>query len=472
MIRFRFRGNPLAAPVPRGSACDDLRDRIGAILGRSPVVSRRADYEDWTESASMLAAIASCGLEISVEWADPKTGEPGETRLLGRACAESFLGVRFASDELLRPVWPVRADISLAARYPESETFRRMAGRRTAIADMPGDDGASLVSALAGFVGTSVVIKHFLPVKAHPPIFMDLPERITDDIIWDVFSDDPLHVVNHEGRPRCILVQDRLDLRKETRFFLARGEPVSGAGCVREHTPLQRDPANVVGITHAVFRDRVSDKDLVTDRRAASVMEEFVRRAGADLYAELPDLEHVVIDVAMSGDEPVIVEMNPYQASGLYANDAAAVAAPVIRHIAASPIGPEPAPRPLSEPDPVPTVIAGSSLFDEMMEDAIKWRKSLMSEKFGYYVNLDERGEFYADVRNESGDTVFEIRLPDEEGGSIIEDGFMRDKEDISGLQSYLIDLKVLPEDAELLASRDFEAALEEDDPEADDLEP
>jgi hypothetical protein len=28
---------------------------------------------------------------------------------------------------------------------------------------------------------------------------------------------------------------------------------------------------------------------------------------------------------------------------------------------------------------------------------------------FKYYVNLDERGEFYADVRNEQGKTVYEI---------------------------------------------------------------
>jgi hypothetical protein len=29
---------------------------------------------------------------------------------------------------------------------------------------------------------------------------------------------------------------------------------------------------------------------------------------------------------------------------------------------------------------------------------------------FGYYINLDERGDFYADVRDANGQTVFEIR--------------------------------------------------------------
>jgi hypothetical protein len=34
---------------------------------------------------------------------------------------------------------------------------------------------------------------------------------------------------------------------------------------------------------------------------------------------------------------------------------------------------------------------------------------------FGYYVNLDERGEFYADVRDENDKTIYEIRNEEEE---------------------------------------------------------
>lgn len=334
---------------------------------------------------------------------------------------------------------------------------------------MPGDSDQSLREALSGFAGRSVIVKHFLPVKAHPLIFRDLPETITAETVDDIFSDDPFHVINHEGLPGCILVQERLDLRKETRFFLAKGVPVSGAGCVSDHTPLQRDPANVVGVTHAVFRERIDERTVVTDKRAAAIMEDFVRRAGAALYEEWPDLEHVVIDVAMSGDEPVIVEMNPYQGSGLYANDPDAVAAPVIDVLlAADPsIGNE------APPAPAPSGPRKRTLLDDLMDDAIRWRRNLMSEKFGYYVNLDERGEFYADVRKKDGETVFEIRIPDEDGGSIVEDGFMKDKEDLDGLRSYLVDLKVIPEHAELLSSADFEAEPEDDEPEEDDdLEP
>lgn len=58
---------------------------------------------------------------------------------------------------------------------------------------------------------------------------------------------------------------------------------------------------------------------------------------------------------------------------------------------------------------------------------------------YRYYINLDERGEFYADVRNESEKTVFEIH-----GFDIFKDGWMRHKNDIAGLGAYLLDLGVV----------------------------
>jgi len=70
---------------------------------------------------------------------------------------------------------------------------------------------------------------------------------------------------------------------------------------------------------------------------------------------------------------------------------------------------------------------------------------------FSYHVNLDERGVFYADVRNSSERTVFEIKI-DSDGGdewdswedNIFTDGFMRHKEDIDGLKGYLVDIGVM----------------------------
>jgi hypothetical protein len=69
-----------------------------------------------------------------------------------------------------------------------------------------------------------------------------------------------------------------------------------------------------------------------------------------------------------------------------------------------------------------------------------------------YHINLDERGTFYADVRNSSGKTVFEIKIDDStdpnydhgDGGNIFTDGFMKHKHDMDGLRQYLIHLGVM----------------------------
>ncbi len=84
---------------------------------------------------------------------------------------------------------------------------------------------------------------------------------------------------------------------------------------------------------------------------------------------------------------------------------------------------------------------------------------------YGYYINLDERGDFFADVRNQNGRSIFEIRAGNslkEDESSIFEDGFMRDKGDLSGLTTYLIDLGFIPKESQVLACEDFEARIHE----------
>ena len=87
---------------------------------------------------------------------------------------------------------------------------------------------------------------------------------------------------------------------------------------------------------------------------------------------------------------------------------------------------------------------------------------------FGYYVNLDERGDFYADVRDPSGETIFELRAEPDGSIGLIEDGFMRHKTDLDGLRDHLVSLGLIDKEAELLTSDRFEARLDADpeDPE------
>ena len=79
---------------------------------------------------------------------------------------------------------------------------------------------------------------------------------------------------------------------------------------------------------------------------------------------------------------------------------------------------------------------------------------------FGFYVNLNERGDFYADVRDAAGTTIWTIR--NDADGEIPEivDGHMKHKGDISGLEAHLASMGVIPNTADLLESADFEAAM------------
>lgn len=63
-----------------------------------------------------------------------------------------------------------------------------------------------------------------------------------------------------------------------------------------------------------------------------------------------------------------------------------------------------------------------------------------------YFINLDERGEFYADVRNAYDKPVFEIS-----GFEIFEDGFMSHSRDLDGLKDYLVSLGVMSQTQDLI---------------------
>lgn len=64
-----------------------------------------------------------------------------------------------------------------------------------------------------------------------------------------------------------------------------------------------------------------------------------------------------------------------------------------------------------------------------------------------YYINLDERGQFYADVRNpDTDESIYEIKIGygEDEDNNPIEDGYMRHTEDIIGLEKYLKEMGII----------------------------
>jgi hypothetical protein len=71
--------------------------------------------------------------------------------------------------------------------------------------------------------------------------------------------------------------------------------------------------------------------------------------------------------------------------------------------------------------------------------------------RFEYFINLDERGEFYADVRDEDGKTVLELHSDDEGVVDLLETGWMRHKTDLHGLKGYLVEQGIMQPSDELI---------------------
>ena len=108
---------------------------------------------------------------------------------------------------------------------------------------------------------------------------------------------------------------------------------------------------------------------------------------------------------------------------------------------------------PLLSADEIKDLIASQILLKDIQAPK-------QSDLFGYYINLDERGDFYADVRDQANKTIFEIRIDggdEDAGSSIFVDGFMSSKNDIAGLEHHLRDTGIIPANGRILASTAFE---------------
>lgn len=102
--------------------------------------------------------------------------------------------------------------------------------------------------------------------------------------------------------------------------------------------------------------------------------------------------------------------------------------------------------------------VSASGLSDEEYDDLIS---DLLGEerderpfrnRYWFVVDLDERGQFNVHVEDPSGQVVWQASNEDEEDGEFgpVRDGFMKHGQDIAGLESYLKDLEIIPQEASL----------------------
>lgn len=62
---------------------------------------------------------------------------------------------------------------------------------------------------------------------------------------------------------------------------------------------------------------------------------------------------------------------------------------------------------------------------------------------YEYYVNLDERGEFYADLRRSDDQvTIWEIHT--EDLAELVQDGYVKHGRDLDGILNYCVEMNIV----------------------------
>ena len=342
-ILFRPYGDIAVAPLPRTDADTALVARIAAALGIAIAQEDEVDYEDWMEPACMLAAALDLGLEIKILPRLPLRQAVSEPlfHIPGQACRDILIGRQHRQDPYeihhLDLGWPA-ANSNLANHYGEMASFHRHAGRKLRLADMPGDaehaagrrpvfalgaTSQSLGAAMRALAPGAVMVKQVYPAKELPLLSYDLDSEITEDDCKRLFIDAVgFHFARFEGDPSSLLVQEKITMTHETRFFVIDGKVVTGAACIEHHTPQQNpDPDQRLNPIWEIRRNKGEmDTRCITARQTtAELMLAFADRVAQEIAEEAPALRAYTLDVALGADgTPLIIELNPADNAGLY----------------------------------------------------------------------------------------------------------------------------------------------------------
>jgi hypothetical protein len=356
-VFFRPYRDITTAPSPRSESDKNLYDRISSATGLDIRIDPDVDYEDWIEPACMLDAAIDAGVEIHI-----LTGQSLRRASLnpvavinGTPCRNIILGRPLMSDvaeaKFFDLAWPTDCD-QIVDHYAELDTFRLHAGRKLMLADMPGDRNLAgsrkpvfkeslksypLYTAMTEIKASTVIVKQVYPSKSLPLYAYDIHDDTTPKEAEDMFLDDVgYHFARFEGDPAALLVQEKILMTHETRFFIIDGKVVSGAACIEDHTPQQR-PGNTRGLPPVweVLRNshNMDARTIDERKKTASMMWDFAVRVCAELAQEAPQLHSYVLDLALNADgDPIIIEFNPAGRSGLYASDTSAIVSAILEY--------------------------------------------------------------------------------------------------------------------------------------------
>lgn len=336
-VLFRPCGDILVGPAPRGQADIDLMALISAQLGQPVTIDDEVDYEDWMEPAAMLGAALRAELAVTIlsdlplarAIANPAHVIPGHACrdfLIGRLRNTDTMGL---VDSMMDLGWPGPGG-DRVNHYAELESFSRNAGRQTRLADMPGEaspdlvgPGSKLGDGLLAFAGSDCLVKQVWPAKSMPLVTLHPAVGMTADEAEGLFFNEVgFHIMRFEGDRNSLLVQERVTMTHETRFFVIDGALVTGAACIEANTP-QQNPGMLMGSQFEVVRN---SGELVTSEAIADQLWSFADRMVREIAEEAPALRHYVIDLALGADgNPLVIELNPAFQAGLYGINADAL---------------------------------------------------------------------------------------------------------------------------------------------------
>lgn len=296
------------------------------------------DFEDWTENATRLAAALNQAPDRLAVLDDDCVARYLNGTPVVDGATILFLGTWHRQDEIranggvfARYRYPeaFRAEISLAERYAESATFLRHAGRSIDLCgyrEEPEDRVAldffeCLVA--RGAAGTrNVFIKVNLP--KYGITRLELPESGDDDSMRKFIIDEheslAWTMIHLAGQDRMLQVQDDIPMGFEYRVLVVNHQPAAGAGCVEAFTPLDNEAT-----WDPKVEQRRNDKQVVHRTDLAERYRVFAQQFAAEYAAERPESGNYTLDLAISNDRIVVIELNPPQNYGLYAMDYPAV---------------------------------------------------------------------------------------------------------------------------------------------------
>lgn len=339
----RLKGNPSIAPYPRSDHDKNMIRIFSEKTGIGVSFSEDVDYEDWMEPFSLVMSAINSGFHTIVleDKSLSKAMETPLAELPGNVCPDILIGRTLKNEEILDPkykqlCWP-RSVESISNDYIIMDAFKRHAGRKFFVSDMPGNErqtgsNLSIENAIHEFRGHDCIIKQTKPIKSFPLVNLSVPKNVSlqecSALFWSHFEYQPMRF---EGLKNSLLTQEVIPMRYETRFFVIDGKVITGAGCVESLTPMQNTNKDLF---HNVMEKRRNSGELEESPDIMNILQLQAKSIASEIHDEYPELHAYTLDLAINGKtgQPVIIELNPATNAGLYAINTDALVSAIIEY--------------------------------------------------------------------------------------------------------------------------------------------